>query len=413
MILSAIVIAIAAPTQAQTDGNFDEAAVPEYRLPELLRMEDGTSVRSVADWENRRRPELIDLFRNHVFGKEPPPPTGMRFLVTDRGENALGGIAIRTQVTILLDGREDGPQLHALIYLPADTKGPVPVFVGLNFHGNQAIANDPAIAITAAWVAAPGQGIVKHRADRRSRGIEQDQWSIARILASGYGIATFFPGDLYPDGDGMFAQSVQPFYGTSPSDPSHWGAIATWAWGMSRVVDYLKTDRAVDARRIIAIGHSRYGKAALWAAACDQRFVMVVSNDSGNGGAALYRRVFGETIRVMNDYWFTPRFKTYALEEDRLPVDAHELIALMAPRPAYIASATEDLWADPKGEFLAARAAAPVYALYGLKGVDRDAMPPPDRTVGQRVGYHIRTGGHDMTDADWALFIAFADRELH
>jgi pimeloyl-ACP methyl ester carboxylesterase len=163
---------------------------------------------------------------------------------------------------------------------------------------------------------------------------------------------------------------------------------------------------------VIVIGHSRYGKAALWAGATDPRFAMVVSNDSGNGGAALYRRDFGETIRVMNDYWFDPRFKTFALRENELPVDSNELIALIAPRPVYVASATEDLWSDPKGEFLAASAAGAVYRLYGLKGLQTGRMPAPDTSIGNSIGYHIRTGVHEITPEDWIFYIDFANRTL-
>ncbi len=410
--VAAAVLVAATPAAAQLDGNADEAKVPAYTLPDPLVMADGTRVTSAGQWMTRRRPELLSLFTHHIYGVAPPAPAHMRFEVTDLDRHALGGRAVRKQVTLYLDGSDEGPQTSLLIYLPADAKGPVPVFLGLNFHGNQAVNADPAIAIAHSWVAAPGKGIVEHRATAESRGIEADQWPIAHILAAGYGIATFFPGDLYPDGDGKRAESIQPWYRISPSAPDHWGAIATWAWGLSRAYDYLATDADVDETRVIVIGHSRYGKAALWAGATDPRFAMVVSNDSGEGGAALYRRDFGETIRVMNDYWFAPRFKTYASREDDLPIDAHELIALIAPRPVYVASATEDWWSDPKGEFLAARGADPVYHLFGLEGLETDAMPPPDHPIGDRIGYHIRTGAHDITLEDWTAYIAFADRNL-
>lgn len=412
LIMLAAMLAVAAPAAAQLDGNFDEAKVASYTLPDPLLMADGTRVTSVEQWRTKRRPQLLHLFEQTIYGVSPPAPTNERFVVTDRDPHALGGLAVRKQVTILLDGKADGPQTSVLIYLPVKAKGPVPVFVGLNFHGNQAVNADPAIAIAHSWVAAPGEGIVKHHATVKSRGIEAGEWPIKQILAAGYGVATYFPGDLYPDGENMVDESIQPFYHTNPSDPAHWGAIATWAWGLSRVYDYLATDRAVDATRVIVIGHSRYGKAALWAGASDPRFAMVVSNDSGNGGASLYRRNFGETIRVMNDYWFDPRFKTYAYRENDLPIDANELIALIAPRPVYVASATEDLWSDPRGEFLAASAADPVYHLFGLKGLETRTMPPPDHPIGFRIGYHIRTGKHEITPEDWGFYIAFADRNL-
>jgi hypothetical protein len=301
--------------------------------------------------------------------------------------------------------------MRVLLYLPANARGRVPVFIGPNFHGNQAIHPDPAIHLTPGWVT-PAPGIRKGSATLHSRGIDATEWPVETILKAGYGVATFFTGDLYPDGDGNVAESIHPAFGTAASDPQHWGAIATWAWGLSRVYDYLATDTAVDRERVIVFGHSRYGKAALWAGARDERFALVIANNSGEGGAALYRRNFGETIRVMNNYWFAPRFKTYAEREADLPVDAHELIALVAPRPVYVASASEDWWADPRGEFLAAKGADPVYRLLGAGGLDATGMPPRDQSIQSRIGYHIRTGPHALTASDWAQFIAFADKWL-
>ncbi len=395
----ACALVVSTPVAAQLDGNRDEAAVPAYTLPDPL-----AKIRSARDWPKRRQ-ELVRLFEDHIYGIAPPAPRDMRFTVAER---AIVGAAVRKQVTIHLGGR----QMHLLLYLPARAKGRVPVFVGPNFRGNQSVTDDPAVAITTSWVAGKAAGIVDHRATPASRGTDAGQWPIARILAAGYGVATYFTGDLYPDGDGKFAESIQPALGTDPADPTRWGAVATWAWGLSRAYDYLATDPAVDARRVIVIGHSRYGKAALWAGARDQRFAAVISNNSGEGGASLYRRRYGETIRVMNTYWFAPRWKSYAGREADLPVDAHELIALVAPRPVYIASASEDWWADPRGEFLAAKGADPVYRLLGVEGLATDAMPPPGQPVLSRIAYHLRPGPHDITAWDWDNFIAFADRHL-
>lgn len=402
-------VTFASPSLAQLDGNSDEARVPAYTLPDLLVAADGRPVRNTQDWR-KRRAELIGLFEANIYGVAPRP-LRQRYVLDEQDMAALGGLAVRRQVTILLDGRGDGPQMRVLLYLPAHARGRVPVFVGPNFHGNQAVHPDPAIRITPSWVT-PATGIRKGSATLHSRGIDMSEWPIEAILKAGYGVATYFTGDLYPDGEGKVAESIQPWFRTSPSDPQHWGAIATWAWGLSRVYDYLATDRAVDPRRVIVFGHSRYGKAALWAGARDERFAMVIANGSGEGGAALYRRNFGETIRVMNNYWFAPRFKTFAERENELPVDAHALIALVAPRPVYIASATEDWWADPKGEFLAAKGADPVYRLLGAGGLDAQVMPPPDRSIQSRIGYHVRTGPHALTTSDWSHFIAFADHWL-
>ena len=402
------ILACATPAAAQLDGNSDEAQVAPYTLPDPLTAADGSRVATPQDWR-KRRAELIALFEANIYGVAPKPRR-QRYIVEEQG-SALGGLAVRRQITILLDGRRTGPQMRVLLYLPATARGRVSIFLGPNFHGNQAIHRDPAIHITPGWVP-PAPGIRKGSATLHSRGIDASEWPVEMILKAGYGVATYFTGDLYPDGDGKVAESIHPFFGTSPSDPQHWGAIATWAWGLSRALDYLTTDPAVDAERVIVFGHSRYGKAALWAGARDPRFAMVIANNSGEGGAALYRRNFGETIRVMNTYWFAPRFKTFAEREAELPVDAHMLIALAAPRPVYIASATEDWWADPRGEFLAAKGAHPVYRLLGVGGLDAETMPPPDHPIHSRIGYHLRTGPHALTASDWHHFITFADRWL-
>lgn len=405
--LTALLLLAAQPAHAQLDGNNDEAKVPAYTLPDPLRFADGSPVQSARDWP-RRRAELVRLFERNVYGFAPPAPKAMRFTVAEQGP-AFGGTAIRRQVTIYLTGAERGPQMQLLLYLPANAKGRVPVFLGPNFHGNQAVTADPAVAITPSWVV-PATGIVKGRATLASRGIDAGQWPIEHILAAGYGVATWFTGDLYPDNDNGFVQSIQPELGTSPLDPSHWGAVATWAWGLSRALDYLATDAQVDGKRVVVIGHSRYGKAALWAGAHDPRFAAAIANDSGEGGASLYRRRFGETIRVMNSYWFAPLWKTYAERESDLPVDANELVALVAPRPVYIASASEDWWSDPHGEFLAAQGADPVYRLLGVEGMAANAMPAPGEAVLSRIAYHLRTGPHDITFWDWDHYLAFADR---
>ena len=397
---------VAMPAFAQLDGNSDEARVGAYALPPVLTMADGRVVTDARGWR-KRRAELVHLFEQGIYGVAPAPLRQQRYVIDEQGP-AFGGLALRRQVTVLLDGRRDGPQMRVLLYLPARATGRVPVFVGPNFHGNQAVSADPAISITPSWVT-PATGIRKGSATHQSRGIDAAEWPIETILAAGYGVATYFTGDLYPDDEGKRGDSIQPYFGTNASDPAHWGAIATWAWGLSRVYDYLATDRGIDARRVIVFGHSRYGKAALWAGARDERFAMVIANDSGEGGASLYRRNFGETIRVMNNYWFAPRFKTYAARENELPVDAHELIGLVAPRPVYIASATEDWWSDPKGEFLAAKGAEPVYRLLGAGELGSAGMPPPDQSVQSRIGYHIRTGSHALTASDWMYFLAFAD----
>jgi hypothetical protein len=399
--------------------NYDESKVGAYTLPDLLTTAGGVKISDADAWRRIRRPEILKLFETHVYGRSPGPPASMAFRTMSVDRNALGGKATRKQVSILLSPREDGPRLDLLIYIPNASRRPAPAFLGFNYFGNQSVTTDPAVTISDRWMrSSPEHGIVGNRATEASRGAQAHRWPIDRIIARGYAVVTAYYGDLDPDFDDGFKNGVQPlFYRPGQDRPAddEWGAIGAWAWGLSRALDYLETDDAIDATRVAVIGHSRHGKAALWAGARDERFAMVIANDSGEGGAALARRNFGETIeRLNNDFphWFCANFKKYNGAADRLPVDSHMLIALAAPRPVYVASASEDLWADPRGEFLGAKHAEPAYRLFGVEGLGVADMPPIDRPVGQTIGYHIRTGKHDITAYDWQQFMAFADRHF-
>ncbi len=389
--------------------NYEESKMPPYVLPDLLVTAAGKKVHSTKVWEQQQRPRLLQLFEEHVYGKIPGKPADLHVTLVDTDENALQGRAIRKQVIIHFTEDKQGPSLHLLLYLPKSNKR-VTVFAGLNFKGNQTIHPDENIAIARYWK----ESNKDFEEAEQTRGIRTDRWPVENIIARGYGVATAHYYDLEPDRADGWKEGIR----TSLKHqlhiaPEEWTAIGAWAWGLSRIQDYLESDDMVDASKTILIGHSRLGKTVLWLGANDTRFAKVIANESGEGGAALSRRWYGETIEHLNTnfpHWFTHKYKTYNKHVDALPVDQHMLLALIAPRPLYIASAEDDQWADPKGEFLAARHALPVYRLYRKNITGMDAMPGVNQPIGETVRYHIRSGKHDVTDYDWEQFLNFADR---
>jgi hypothetical protein len=334
--------------------------------------------------------------------------------VFEESSSVLGGMATRRQVrvTVRNAGRSHGFDL--LIYLPNAAPRPVPVFLGLNFYGNHTIAPDPAIRITDSWVRENASfATLNHQSTEASRGANAHCWPVTRILERGYSLATIYYGDIDPDFDDGFENGVHPLFDGGQRTDTHWGAIGAWAWSLSRAVDYFETDDDIDAGRVAVMGHSRLGKTVLWAGAQDERFALTISSGSGCGGAKIFRRNFGETIEHLNrafPHWFCRSFNAYTNNEDALPVDQHELIALVAPRAVYVTSAVEDKWADPRGEFIAAKSAEPVYRLLGAGGCDADELPEPLTPVQSIIGYHIRYGSHDVLPYDWERWMDAADR---
>lgn len=395
---------------AQKNPNYTESAVGSYQLPSPLINNQHKKVRTSSDWNGHRRNEVLQLFKENMYGQFPGPSADMHFVMQKIDSAAVGGLAISKQIRIYLTAGEKGPYIDLLLYVPANTTHPVPVFAGWNFKGNQSVSTDENILVSQSYL-----DFLKIKKDTLTpaRGDQEKCWPIKTIIEHGYGVATAYYGDLEPDYPDGWQTGIRSTLAKSLQlKSSDWCAMGAWAWGLSRILDYLQTDKAVDAARVIVMGHSRLGKTTLWAAANDTRFAAVISNDSGEGGAALSHRNYGQNLKGMITsfpHWYISKYKDYADDVNALPIDQHMLLALAAPRPLYVASATNDRWADPYGEFLGAKNAEPVYALFGKKGLGTDEMPAPDTSVGNTIRYHIRTGDHDILLFDWMQYIKFAD----
>ncbi len=411
-LLLILLLATAAHAQTPRPGvNYDEAKVGSHPLPDL-------QLTTAQDWTQSRRGEIMRLFEEHVFGQTPANLGTPKFEITSSQANALGGLATRKLIHISLPNHPAWPGMDVMLYLPNHISARAGCFVGLSFNGNHAVSPETDIPLSTRWMReSKDKSIIDHRATEAARGSESSRWPLAMILKRGFAVATAYYGDLEPDHTDGWKDSLRA---AVSKDGAHtvwkdgeWGAIGAWSWGLSRIADYLATDKLVDPTHLAVIGHSRIGKTALWAGVQDARFSVVIANNAGEGGAALMRRDFGETTAIITQafpHWFTPKYASYANNAAACPIDMHMLIALAAPRPIYIASAVEDQWADPKGEFLSGKFASPVYALFGKQGIVADEQPAINTPVGDCIGYHIRTGKHDVTDFDWTQYLNFASR---
>ena len=388
--------------------NYDESKVGSYTLPDPLKMANGKPVKDAKSWMEKRRPEIVRLFEENQYGRSPGRPANMSFDVFDKGTPAFDGKAVRRQVTIYFSSDKAGPKMDLLLYLPAAASKPVPVFLAINFSANSSAVDDPGIKPGEIW-----------RPDKTkvpaSQGRSFGRLNVVPFLEQGIGVAAFYYGDVDPDFEGGVELGVRKLYlkpGQTAPAPDEWGAISAWAWGLSRAVDYLETDKGVDAKKVAIFGVSRLGKTVMWAGAHDPRIAMVIASCSGEGGAALSRRNYGETIAHLTapgrfPYQFCANYARYAQHVDEFPVDANMLVALIAPRPVMLQTGTTDFWSDPKGEFLAALAATPVFHLFGEKGIETDQMPPPDTPMMNTIGYLEHEGGHGALPKDYDQYRKF------
>ncbi len=390
---------------AQQAANYDEDKVPSYTLPAIL--EEG---QSIALWEKQKRAATLAIFESDVYGKTDLKGVKTSFRIANQDNEALNGKAIRKEIicTMERDGKQHSFSL--LLYTPKAVSK-APVFLGLNFYGNHTLSTETGISISKNWV--PNKEaffIENNKATETSRGVRAYRWPIEKIIDRGYGLANIYCGDLDPDFDDGLKNGIHSILGETTM-----GTIGAWAVGLSKAMDYLETDNDVDAKNVAVFGHSRLGKAALWASAQDPRFKMTISNESGCGGAALSKREYGETVEVINTrfpHWFTTKFKDYNSNEAALPIDQHQLLALIAPRALYVATAEGDQWSDPRGQYLSLYHASKLYQAYGFDKIPK-ASPAINKSqqIGP-LGYHNRSGKHEVMPIDWDNYLDFADKHL-
>jgi hypothetical protein len=363
-------------------------------------LKNGQSVKDADTWWQKRRPEILNDFLTEMYGRIPENMPKVTWEVTATDANAAKGVAIMKTVVGHIDNSRypsAKPSINITMYTPSKAAGPAPMIV--------------AVVAGPGGYGAPRAGAT---AEPSPRPTPPPDSPLYQLLAIGWGYGTVEVGPIQNDYSGGLTSGIIGLMSAGkPRNPDDWGALSAWAWGLSRVVDYFETDKAVDAKQLGVEGHSRYGKAALLAAALDQRWAIVYPSCSGEGGAKLSRRNWGETVdNIANSHWMAINFRKYAGHWNDLPVDAHELIALVAPRPVFLNGGTQDQWADPHGAFLAAVGAGPVYRLLGKKDLGTTEMPAPDTAlVTGELAFRYHNGGHTDT-IDFPTFLQFAQRYL-
>jgi len=396
----------------------DVSALPSIQeLPDPLIMFDGTPVTTRNQWFKKRRPELKRLFQHYMYGYMPKPPNNVHAVTRHVHHDFFNSKATTKELSISF-GPPAAPPIDLLLIIPNKRSGPVPVLLGLNFCGNHSVVKDPRISLCRSWIRRKCSTSGSNHATEDDRGKSAERWPIQMAIERGYAVATFYYGDIDPDKPD-FTDGIHPHYrkpGQKDQGPHDWGAIAAWAWGLHRAVDYLYTDRDIDNKGIVVFGHSRNGKAALLAAAFDERIDLVIPHQAGCGGSSPSRSKMGESVTQINTtfpHWFNDTFPEFNGKENRLPFDQNCLIALVAPRPVLFTNGVKDGWSDPPGQFEALKAADPVYRFLGVGGLNAKSMPSLGKLIDSRLGYYIQTGGHTINKEYWKVFLDFADKHLN
>lgn len=393
---------------------------PQAGLPDPLVMLSGEKVKNKEQWETERRPELKGLFQHYMYGFLPPKPQEVKYEVRLLDDKFLEGKATLSEATISFVQPALKHKLHVLLVEPKQDK-PAPVFIGMNFCGNHAIVDHPQVHIPESWIYKSCAGVENDMATEKGRGGQKEVWNVDLIVERGYALASFYSGDLDPDTK-EFTDGIEPAFWkskTAEPGPDDAAAIAAWAWGYHRIVDFLIAERAkiIDKNRIAAVGHSRNGKTTLLAAAMDERIALAIPHQAGCGGTGPSRTsdTRAESVKRINTsfpHWFCSEFKKFGDHTDLLPFDQNCLVALCAPRPVLFTNAEEDLWANPDGQFEVLQAASPVYDFLGAPGLGAKTRPELNKLLNSRLGYWIRPGKHQMTRDDWQVFLDFADKQL-
>lgn len=373
-------------------------------IPDALTMADGTPVTTAEEFEARRA-EILSLFEENVYGVMPKNGYLTTFEVMEE-HSILNGTALRKQIKITVSTGGGSSDAMMLLYIPKLEAGNLaPAIIGLNFNGNHTVLNDANIIPSCATDTTDGTWT-------EMTGTKEERWNIRNCLERGYAVATIYANDFAPDNAETYRSRVISLF----PEPE-FKAVGAWAFGLSRGVDYLIKDPAIDSSRIAVVGHSRLGKAATWAGANDERIALVISNDSGNSGASLSRGNHGETVKSINavfPHWFCSKYAEYSKNENALPVDQNLLLAVIAPRKVYVASAAGDLWADPQGAWNSLMHATNAYELYDLEVIPyADAQPAVDTPVWtSAMGYHVRSGWHNINKVDWEHYLNYMDTYL-